>query len=114
MEKNTDSNTLQRPPSLATLATDRLKAAIEGAEFDLGAPLSEDKLATFLGISRTPVREALNMLSVQGLVEILPQRGSYVFFPSEEDVAQLCEFRMMMESRAIGLCLARNLSLIHI
>lgn len=108
MSTITDSSTLQRPPSLASLATDRLKAAIEGAEFDLGASLSEDKLATFLGISRTPVREALNTLSLQGLVEIFPQRGSYVFSPSEDDVAQLCEFRMMMESRAIGLCLARN------
>ena len=93
---------------MASLATDRLKAAIEGAEFDLGAPLSEDKLATFLGISRTPVREALSTLCLQGLVEILPQRGSYVFSPSEEDVTQLCEFRMMMESRAIGLCLVRD------
>lgn len=108
MTANTESSTLQRPPSLASLATDRLKAAIEGAEFDLGALLSEDKLATFLGISRTPVREALNTLCLQGLVEIFPQRGSYVFSPSEEDVAQLCEFRMMMESRAIGLCLARD------
>jgi DNA-binding GntR family transcriptional regulator len=50
----------------------------------------------------------LNTLSLQGLVEIFPQRGSYVFSPSAEDVAQLCEFRMMMESRAIGLCLARD------
>jgi DNA-binding GntR family transcriptional regulator len=108
MSAKTDTTALQRPPSLASLATDRLKAAIEGAEFDLGAPLSEDKLATFFGISRTPVREALNTLSLQGLVEIFPQRGSYVFRPSEEDVSQLCEFRMMMESRAIGLCLARD------
>jgi DNA-binding GntR family transcriptional regulator len=99
---------LSRPPSLASLAETRLKDAIESAEFDLGAPLSEDKLATFLGISRTPVREALNALSLKGLVEIYPQRGSYVFSPSEEDVEQLCEFRMMMESKAMGLCLNRS------
>lgn len=103
-----DASPLPRPPSLASLAETRLKEAIESAEFELGAPLSEDKLATFLGVSRTPVREALNALSLQGLVEIYPQRGSYVFSPSEEDVQQLCEFRMMMESKAMGLCLNRN------
>lgn len=99
---------LVRPPSLASLAEQRLKAAIESAEFELGTPLSEDKLATYLGVSRTPVREALNALSLQGLVEIFPQRGSYVFSPSEEDVQQLCEFRMMMEAKAMGLCLNRS------
>jgi len=108
MKSSNSSSTLIRPPSLASLAESRLKAAIESAEFELGAPLSEDKLATFLGVSRTPVREALNALSLQGLVEIFPQRGSYVFSPSEEDVQQLCEFRMMMEAKAMGLCLNRS------
>ncbi len=103
-----DHSTLQRPPSLAALAAERLKKAIENAEFELGASLSEDKLATYLGVSRTPVREALNSLNLQGLVEIYPQRGSYVFSPSQADVDQLCEFRMMMESRALGLCLTRS------
>lgn len=103
------NNALQlvRPPSLASLAESRLKTAIESGALELGTPLSEDKLAAFLGVSRTPVREALNALSLQGLVEIYPQRGSYVFSPSEGDVQQLCEFRMMMEAKAMGLCLTR-------
>jgi DNA-binding GntR family transcriptional regulator len=81
-----NSSVLSRPPSLASLAEGRLREAIENAEFQLGESLSEDKLATFLGVSRTPVREALNSLSLQGLVEIFPQRGSYVFSPSGEEV----------------------------
>ena len=78
------------------------------AELRLGEAVSEDRLAAALGVSRTPVREALTALQLQGLVNIVPQRGSFVFLPSEEDVAELCEFRMMIESRAISLCHARR------
>ena len=99
---------LDRPPSLTALAIERLRQAILAAEFELGEGLSEERLASYLGVSRTPVREALNALQLQGLVEIQPQRGSFVFFPSVDDVAQLCEFRMMMEARAIALCHARS------
>lgn len=108
MKTTQQATPLARPPSLARLAESRLQAAIESAEFELGAPLSEDKLATFLGVSRTPVREALSALNLKGLVEIYPQRGSYVFSPSADDVEQLCEFRMMMEAKAMGLCLNRS------
>lgn len=89
------------------MVTERLKRAILDAEFKLGEALSEDRLAAALGVSRTPVREALNALQLQGLIHIAPQRGSYVFQPSQGDVAELCEFRMMMEGRAIALCHAR-------
>jgi DNA-binding GntR family transcriptional regulator len=96
-----------RPPSLTAAVTERLKSAIIDAEFKLGEALSEDKLAASLGVSRTPVREALSALQLQGLIDIAPQRGSYVFLPSEVDVAELCEFRVMMEGRAMALCHAR-------
>jgi DNA-binding GntR family transcriptional regulator len=96
-----------RPPSLTAAVTERLRRAIVDAEFKLGEALSEDKLAASLGVSRTPVREALSALQLQGLIDIAPQRGSYVFLPSEVDVAELCEFRVMMEGQAMALCHAR-------
>ncbi len=58
-------------------------------------------------IPMTPVREGLTALQLQGLIVTRPQRGSFVFMPSAEDVAELCEFRMVMESRALILCHAR-------
>ncbi len=84
--------------------TERLRRAILDAEFSLGEALSEDKLATALGVSRTPVREALTALQQQGLIDIQPQRGSFVFLPSESDLVQLCEFRRMVEVQALRLC----------
>jgi len=99
---------LSRPPSLVAMVTARLRDAIISAEFKLGEAISEDRLATAFGVSRTPVREALTALQLQGLINIQPQRGSFVFFPDEAEVAALCEFRMIMETRAMELALARN------
>jgi DNA-binding GntR family transcriptional regulator len=99
---------LDRSKSLKAKVTERLRRAILDAELELGQALSEDKLATALGVSRTPVRDALTTLQRQGLVEVHPQRGSFVFFPSEADIAELCEFREMMETRAFALCYARR------
>jgi DNA-binding GntR family transcriptional regulator len=49
----------------------------------------EVDLANALGISRTPVREAINRLEKEGLVEIFPQRGAYVVQFSEKDIFEL-------------------------
>lgn len=93
-----------RPGSLTTQVTERLRNAILDAEFKLGEALSEDKLATALKVSRTPVREALTALQLQGLIDIQPQRGSFVFMPSVADLAELCEFRRIIEVQALQLC----------
>ena len=54
------------------------------------------------------MREALTALQLQGLIEIRPQSGSFVFMPSEEDVAELAEFRRVMEVTALRFCFARR------
>jgi len=99
---------LGRPPSLAAIVTERIRNAIMNAEFKLGEALSEDSLATIFGVSRTPVREALTALQVQGLIEIFPQRGSFVFLPSVSDLAELSDFRELIETQALELCFSRN------
>ncbi|MGL4241212.1 MAG: GntR family transcriptional regulator [Beijerinckiaceae bacterium] len=90
------------------MATERIRDAIVHGDLQLGEPLSEEKLAAKLGISRTPVREALATLHVQGLITIYPQRGSFVFDPTEDDVQELCEFRAITESRAMWLAYSRD------
>jgi DNA-binding GntR family transcriptional regulator len=94
--------------SLASIAAEKIRDAIIAGDLTLGEALSEDRLATTLGISRTPVREALASLQVQGLITIVPQRGSFVFRPTGDDVQALCEFRAMSETRAMWLAHARN------
>lgn len=86
--------------SLAVLATQRIRQAIIDGEFALGEMIPEETLAQAMGISRTPVREALNQLQRLGLVVVKPQRGSYVFSPTEDDIADICEFRFMLETQA--------------
>lgn len=65
-----------------------------------GARLQEVELAAQLGVSRTPVREALRALSSQGLVEILPNRGARVARWSDEDLHEIYELRVLLESHA--------------
>lgn len=98
---------LQKPESLSLLVARHLKQAIVEARLKLGEALSEDKIATTLNVSRTPVREALNILRMQGLIDILPQKGSFVFLPSKQDIAALAEFRLMLERQGAALALAR-------
>lgn len=91
---------IAQPPSLATMAADRLRNAIIDGEFTLGENISEERLCEAFGISRSPVRDALNALQFTGLVEVRPKRGSFVFNPTEDDVAKLCDYRFMLEREA--------------
>src|SRR5215475_3197936 len=99
---------LERKPALAALVAERIRDAIMFGALSLGEAVSEERLATMLGVSRTPVREALTALQLQGLIVIQPQRGSFVFQPTEADVEQLCEVRSMLELEALKLAQARR------
>lgn len=92
--------------SLGARVTDRLRRAIIDGELELGDALSEDKLATTLGVSRSPVKEAIATLEQQGLIDVKPQRGSFVFLPTREDTRNLCEFRRTIETEALRLAMA--------
>lgn len=71
--------------------------------YDFGEALSEEGLAAAFSVSRTPVREALSHLQLEGLIDIAPQRGSFVFTPTGEDIERLCDFRVLLETPAIAL-----------
>lgn len=99
---------LESPKSLAHQVAARLREAIINGEFKLGELIAEESLASAFGVSRTPVREALNLLQVEGLVNVRPQRGSYVFEPDEEDLLSLGDFRCLIEPRAAQLAYQLN------
>jgi DNA-binding GntR family transcriptional regulator len=92
---------LQRPQLLTELACERIRAAIVDGEFALGEQMSEAQLALRLGVSKTPVREALMRLRADGLVEVHPQRGSFVFRLDPERIGQLCRYRATIETAAL-------------
>ena len=94
------------PKSLSTLVEERIRDAIVNAELDFGQALPEDGLGLSMGVSRTPMREALTRLQVQGLVTILPKRGTFVFKPTVADVDQLAAFRLLLETTGARLCIA--------
>ncbi|MFF0814623.1 GntR family transcriptional regulator [Rhodococcus sp. NPDC003318] len=94
--------------SLGARVAETLRSAIVDGEFDLGEALSEDAVAEALGVSRTPVREAMRLLQTQGLVEVVPKSGTYIFQPSAEEISELCEFRAALEIKAATLSFDRN------
>jgi DNA-binding GntR family transcriptional regulator len=78
-----------------------LRAAIVGAELEPGRRLSENQLADLIGVSRTPVRDALARLRDERLVAIVPQLGTFVTFIDEEAVADAHFVREALEVGAI-------------
>jgi DNA-binding GntR family transcriptional regulator len=103
MSQATMHRLLVRPRSLTDLAHDSIRELIVGGELGMGAQLSEATLAAQLGISKTPVREALLRLRVDGLIEIQPQRGTFVFSLTPRQVEEICAFREVIEVSAVKL-----------
>lgn len=68
-----------------------------------GKFLNEQELAAEIGVSRTPVREALLLLVSDGLVELIPQRGAYVPPVTGREMSELMELRGILESHAARL-----------
>lgn len=92
---------LQRPRLLTDVVGERIREAIVTGDLKLGEQVSEAQLAARMGVSKTPVREALVRLQSQGLVEIHPQRGTFVFTLSPQQLAHLLQFRAMVETEAL-------------
>jgi DNA-binding GntR family transcriptional regulator len=103
---------IARPQSLTALVVEELRARIIDGRLRLGAHLSENALASELGLSKTPVREALLQLKSEGLVEILPQRGTYVFRLEAEDVEQVSALREILEIEAASAAIKHNYALL--
>lgn len=98
-------------PAGASRASERAQAALREAilrgELAAGAHLGEVELAGRLGVSRTPVREALSRLAAEGLVEVHPHRGARVVSFSAQDLDGIFDVRLALEPRATGRAAAR-------
>lgn len=83
--------------SLAQQAVEELRRRIAGSALMPGQRLDEAALADDLGISRTPLREALKVLSAEGLVEIRPRRGCYVAELGPADLDEIFPIMALLE-----------------
>ena len=84
---------------LGEYAYEAIRAGILSRRWLPGDPLSEQQLAEELGISRTPVRQALQHLEREGFVMVLPSRGTFVAELSLEDVRDVYELREVLEGQ---------------
>jgi len=93
---------IERPKSLTEIVTETLRDWVIGGELELGSHLSEARIAKTLKVSRTPVREAINRLEIEGLLTVEPQRGTFVFAVEPEELSQLCGARLCLETTALA------------
>ena len=84
-----------------------LRKAILKGELKPGERLMEIALAERLGVSRTPVREAMRKLELEGLVVMIPRRGAQVANITEKDLNDVLEVRIALENLSIENACAR-------
>jgi DNA-binding GntR family transcriptional regulator len=87
---------------------ENLKQAIVRGDFSPGNRLVESRIAEAMGISRTPVREAIHKLEREGLIKKLPQGGFYVLNLSREEIEETFGIRSVLESYAARLAAIKH------
>ncbi|MDL2237478.1 GntR family transcriptional regulator [Christensenellaceae bacterium OttesenSCG-928-K19] len=95
--------------SLKGRAYDLVKQRIVSGVYPPGHMLNEKEIIGELGISRTPFRDAVNVLAEEGLVNIVPRRGMYVAEITVKDIVDMYGIRDMLEPFALGLAMKNKL-----
>jgi DNA-binding GntR family transcriptional regulator len=97
---NIQNTPLSDHKQLHNVVIDRLRDMIMHGDLRAGEWLRQERLARELGVSHTPIREALKQLEIEGLVEHVPYRGVRVIEFSPEDVVDIYEMRSALEGIA--------------
>ncbi|WP_405540434.1 GntR family transcriptional regulator [Streptomyces sp. NBC_00075] len=97
---------LERPGPLRDRVYEALLELITTRALQPGQHLVESELAGHLGVSRQPVREALQRLSTEGWVDLRPAQGAFVHEPTEAEADQLLTVRTLLEAEAARLAAA--------
>lgn len=95
------STTSRASGDSAAVAYDHILGQIASGALPGGARLREQSLALAAGVSRTPVRQALNRLAAEGIVVIEPNKGAQVAQYDDAEVADMLELRARMEPQAV-------------
>lgn len=89
--------------NLPDIVHDYLRQRIVASMVAAGSPLRQETIASELGISRVPVREALKRLEAEGLVKFRPRRGYLVSELEPEEITEIFEIRGLLEKQGAGL-----------
>lgn len=81
---------------------DFVKAAIMAGDIPAGARITEEFISEKVGVSRTPIREALHKLATEGYVDMPPNQGARVADWSSKDLTEIIELRAVLESFGAG------------
>jgi DNA-binding GntR family transcriptional regulator len=92
---------IEIPSNLTTLAYNSIKQHILEGRLDQDTKLTESRLSVQLGISRSPVREALNSLEAEGLIRIESRRGAFLKRFSAKEISDLYDLRQVLEVYAV-------------
>ena len=92
---------------LRDIVFNTLRKAILKGELEPGERLMEKQLAEKMGVSRTPIREAIRKLELEGLVIMIPRKGAEVAMITEQDIKDVLEVRAALESLAVKLACQR-------
>ncbi|MGF0174672.1 GntR family transcriptional regulator [Streptomyces sp. Marseille-Q5077] len=90
---------LKQPPAADRVYT-HVKQGVLDRRYEGGTLLTEGELAEAVGVSRTPVREALLRLEVEGLIKLYPKKGALVLPVSAQEIKDVVETRMLVEEHA--------------
>lgn len=92
---------LSKPESLTKIAYEAIHSSILSGQLTVDVVYKEKNIAEDLGISRTPVREALLALSSEGLITFLPRKGLVVNKFSKQDIEEIFEIRESIELASV-------------
>ena len=95
------------PRALYEEVAERLRQRIFNRELEPGSWIDELKIADELGISRTPMREALKVLAAEGLITMKVRRGAYVTEVSDKDLSDVYHLLSLLESDAVAVVAER-------
>lgn len=102
-------NSINGYKPLGNIVYESLKESILNGSLKPGEKLMESRIAEDLGVSRTPVREAIRKLEKEKYVKMIPRKGAYVEDLTMEDILEVLEIRIVLEGLASKLA-ARNIS----
>lgn len=98
----TDHDRAVRVAPLHAQAVDRLRTLIIRGQLEPSARVQEAEICERLGISRTPLREALKVLAAEGFVQLLPNRGARIAPLSRDQIAEKLELCLAIETFCVG------------
>ena len=94
--------------SVGDQVANALRSAILNGEFGPGEAVSQEQIAARFGVSRIPVRDAMNLLQAEGLLHIVPSKGSFVANPGPAVIRETYEIRVLLELEALRLAFGHH------